>query len=129
MSLNIELISISPGVGNIIISNSTNYTKTDWEITIITENFIINKMNCLNFIKNDDNSYTITPKEWKINIESNASLTSTFSYTGSNTLNYNIKHIKSKNLNDIGNIEIKIVNNTDNDILIKSGESYTFTIN
>ena len=126
MDLNINLISTSAGSGTIFISNPTNVQKTNWKIKITPQNFIITEMRNLNFITNN-NSVTIRPKEWKINIESNSRIISNFYYTGSDNLEYSVKTIKSDNIPIEKGIKITIENNTDKDIIIKPGKSFSFT--
>ena len=127
MDLNINLISTSAGSGTIFISNPTNVQKTNWKIKITPQNFIITEMRNLNFITNN-NSVTIRPKEWKINIESNSRIISNFYYTGSDNLQYVVENIESDDVVVEKGIKITIENNTEKDILIKSGSNYTFSI-
>lgn len=128
MTLDINLISTTIGSGTIFITNPTTYQKTNWEITIIPQNFVITETRNLNFKINDDNSVTIRPKEWKINIESNSRIISNFYYTGSDNLEYTVKNIKSHNVKVKEGIKITIENNTNRDIIIESGKTFTFSI-
>jgi len=128
MDLTIDLISTSIGSGTIFISNPTKEQKTNWTVTLIPINFIITETRNLNFKTNSDNSVTITPKEWKINIESNSRIISNFYYTGSDELEYYVKNIESLDIETESGIKITIENNTKNDILIKPGKTFSFII-
>ena len=129
MNLTIDLISTSVGSGTIFISNPTEGQKTNWKIILIPKNFTITEMRNLNFSTNNkDNSVTIRPKEWKINIESNSRIISNFYYTGSDNLEYSIKNIESLDVESEPGIKITIQNNTKKDILIKPGKTFSFTI-
>ena len=128
MNLTIDLISTSSGSGTIFISNPTTEQKTNWKIILIPKNFIITEMRNLNFTTNEDNSITISPKEWKINIESNSRIISNFYYTGSDKLEYYVKNIESLDVEPETGIKITIQNNTKKDIVIKPGKIFTFTI-
>lgn len=123
-SLTINLIS-KDGVGTLVVANPTNFQKTNWEIIFTPKNFTITEMNNLNFEYNIDNSITITPKVWKINIESNSEVISNFYFTGSDNFEYTIQSIKSSDIID-KNIRMTIDNNTDNAIVIEPGKSFTF---
>lgn len=128
--LNIKLIKITDTMGEIIINNHSNISISNWEFELICKNFKINSIVQLNYSYNQK-SYFITPKEWKINIESNSRITSKFEYSKFPNISdfeyeYDIIDIKYTTLNNPG-IEITIQNNTDTDIIIKPGETYTFS--
>lgn len=126
MSLSIKLISTNLNQGVIIISNNSDTAITDWKIKIKPHNFNFMHMTNLDFYEKKDYC-VIVPKEWKIHIEDNSKIVSEFTYTGSSNLNFDfLDHTFSKI--ESKKIQITVTNNSDKDIIIKSGEKHTFLI-
>ena len=132
--LDIKLLS-NNNQGTFIISNLDDTTKTNWEIKIKLNNFQITSMNRVNYSqdKRDLSIFTITPKEWKINIEGKSQLVSNFEYFGATSFDYKVLDVKCNNANLHQNqqdskIKITFENNTKQDIVIKPGEKYIFNV-
>ena len=132
--LDINLISTN-NKGTLIISNLEDITKTNWEIKIKLNNFQITSMSNVNFSQDehDLSILIITPKEWKINIESKSQIVSNFLYSGLSTFDYEILDVKATRIEPDTvecNNKIRIIfeNNTDKEIVIKPGEKYCFSV-
>lgn len=126
MNLSIKLISTSYNTGIIIIANKTTHTLTNWNIILKCKNFEIVSTNSVN-ITETDGCIKIMPKEWKINIEEDMKIVSEFEFKGSKDFDYEIMSVNSEEIGR-NRVEITIMNNTEEEIVIKPGEKHTFSI-
>ena len=136
MSLTLHLFKNNKDTGTIIITNTSPITITNWSLDLIPENFRVIHFDNINY-ERINNKIRITPKEWKINLESNTQIVSNFTYesilnNNSEKLNYTLTNIIYEPLKNIDEkpkgIIITIENNTRDEIIIKPGGSYKFTV-